>query len=421
MRWAKAFFLFIFVGLTIWKAAIRVPELRETHRKNKQEITALNRTEQKVILGNYWDVMRLAPFIKNEKLFITTPTASHPEGIFTFSKYYPAALKLGDLWDKTSKALLIPASKSEATEQLLRDFEVSYERNDLPSGRYVLYSNFSIELSPGFIEFMSSNLIKQYLATEREAVSFIRQRVADIPGPYIQDSLITVSNPFMDELSSQEWRGNEPRDWRYVLKKEDHQISFPLNFSVKRTRFAFPKSLAVEEGTYEKYIYFLNTPFFKCGNMDIHADIQDKKFIVSEMWDSLRFTPMRDEKRKNIRGLPLEQLVLKVLDSSLHTLECDVYSFFNFDSTIWTNRYEQIVYVNNKEYVLTPGENRLTIPMNEERTFHFDTKYRSLLLAKDSNGNVIFPNTGVVLERIKVYRDDSSFLIVPFLKKTPED
>jgi hypothetical protein len=421
VKGTKAFFLIIFAGLIVWKSGVRLPELRETHEKNKQEIAALDKTEQKVILGNYWDVMRLAPFMESEKLVITAPTASHPEGIFTFSKYYPAALKLGDLWNSTSRALLIPSSKSELAELLLRDFGITYNRDDLPSGKYALYSNFSIRLSPGFIEFMGSNLKKLYLATERNAVLFIKKRLADIPEPDIQGGLITVSNPYMDESSNQDWSEDELRDWRYVLKKGNHQISFPLDFSRESTTFAFPEFLAVEEGTYEKYIYFLNTPVFNCGNMDIGFDFQDRSLILSDMRDSLLFKPMRDEKRKNIRGLSLEQLELTVLDPSLHTLECEVYSFFNFDSTIWTNRYEQVVYVNSEEYVLTPGENKLTIPIMEEKTLQFDTKYRSLLLAKDSRGNIIFPNTGVVLERIKAYRDDSSFLVVPFLKKGPED
>jgi len=67
------------------------------------------------------------------------------------------------------------------------------------------------------------------------------------------------------------------------------------------------------------------------------------------------------------------------------------------------------------------GENKLTIPISEEKTLKFDRKYKSLLQATDSWENIMFPNTGAVLERIKVYRDDSFSLVVPFWKKGPED
>jgi hypothetical protein len=67
------------------------------------------------------------------------------------------------------------------------------------------------------------------------------------------------------------------------------------------------------------------------------------------------------------------------------------------------------------------GMNKLRIPISEEKTLKFDRKYKSLLLATDSWENIMFPNIGAVLERIKVYRDDSFSLVVPFLKKGPED
>jgi hypothetical protein len=421
LKGTKFLFLLLFAGLLVWKSGIRFSEWREIQRRNAQEIAALNKIEEKVVLGNYWDVMRLAPFMENDRLLITAPSANHPEGIFTFSKYYPAALKLGELWSKTPKAYLAPSSKSESIERLLRDFGITYSRDDLPSNRYVLYSDFPADLSPCFVEFFGSDLKRQYLAKERNQVLFIKERLAEIPEPRIQGRDITVFNPLSDELASQGWSEHRIKDWRYVLRKGNHRISFPLDFSSETTTFALPEFLSVKEGTYRKLIYFLNTPVFDYGEMDIHADFQNSRVILSHIRDSLLFTPMRDEMKRQIRGLPLERLEMTLSDPSIRKLECEVYSFLNFETTIWTNRYEQIVYVNGREYVLTPGENTITIPIDQEQTLQFDTEHRSLLLAKDSHGNIIFPNTGAVLERMKVHRDGSSISVIPFLKKDPED
>ncbi len=418
---ARVFFLLVFVSVSVWKTGIRFPELREIHRKNKQEIAALDKTGPKVILGNYWDVMRLDPFVKKDKLLITAPSAGRPAGIFTFSKYYPAALKLGDLWGRTSKAFLAPSSKSEPADLLLDDFGVTYERDDIPPGRYTLYSNFSIDLSPVFYELFKSNLENRYLSKKRNLFLFFKEKLADIPEPLIQNGHIRIFNPLLNEVKDEKFSMRDLRDWRYVLKKGSHRISFPLDFSRENTTFAFPEFLAVQGGTYEKYIYFLNMPIFDFGEIDIGKDFQEKQLIISDVRDSLVFTPMRDEERQSVRGLPLEQLEMTVLDPSIHTVECELYSFFNFHTTIWTNRYEQVVYVNGTGHLLMPGENNLTVSVREEKTLRFDTKHKSLLLAKDSRGNIHFPNTGVVLERLKVYREDSSSFVVPFLKKGIED
>jgi hypothetical protein len=158
-------------------------------------------------------------------------------------------------------------------------------------------------------------------------------------------------------------------------------------------------------------------PIFSCGEMEIPDVHPNKHLLVSDIQDTLVFTPMRDKTRKHVRGLPVERWELTILDPSVHTLECEVYSFFNFDSTIWTNRYKQVVSVNSKEYVVRPGVNRLTIHLSDERTLCFNTKYKSLLLARDSQGNIMFPNTGVVLEKMTLFTEGSFITIVPFLKK----
>jgi hypothetical protein len=49
----------------------------------------------------------------------------------------------------------------------------------------------------------------------------------------------------------------------------------------------------------------------------------------------------------------------------------------------------------------------------------FDTTYKSLLLARDSQGNIVFPNTGVVLEKMTLLTDEFSIAVVPFLTKDP--
>lgn len=411
----KTLFVLFFIGLFVWKTAIRYPELKTSHKKNKQDIFALENTEEAIILGNYWDTIRLSPFVKKDKLLITAPTEGRPEGIFTFSKYYPSALRLGQLWDSTTKAFLAPPSKSVSIP--LNDLNISFSTTELPSRKYTLYTNFSKNLSPAFFGFLNSNLIQRYMAKNRSSYLFFKEKLSDIQEPDIQEGRITLAGPYSNDPTVQGFRKQELRDWRYVLRKGTHQLSFPLDFSQKFSTFILPKSIGIDQGTYQKYIYYLNMPVLSCGKMEIPDVFPNKQLLVSNMQDTLVFTPMRDKTRKHVRGLPVERLELTIIDLSVHTLECEVYSFFNFDSTIWTNRYKQVVSVNSKEYVVRPGVNRLTIHLSDERTLSFDTKYKSLLLARDSRGNIMFPNTGVVLEKMTLITEDSFITIIPFLEK----
>ncbi len=414
-RGTKTLFILLFISLFVWKTAIRYPELKTSHKKNNQDIIALENTEEAIILGNYWDTIRLSPFVKKEKLLITAPTAARPEGIFTFSKYYPSALRLGQLWNSTNKAFLAPPSKSASIP--LNDLNISFGTRELPSGKYTLYTNFSKNLSPAFFGFLNSNLKQRYLAKNRSSYLFFKEQLSDIQEPVIQGERITVVIPYSNDPAVLGFTKQELRDWRYVLRKGNRQISFPLDFSQKSSTFILPQSIGIDQGTYQKYIYYLNIPIFSCGEMEIPDVYPNKHLLVSDLQDTLVFTPMRDKTRKHVRGLPVERLELTILDPSVHTLECEVYSFFNFDSTIWTNRFKQVVNINAKKFVVTPGANKITIHLTDKRTLYFDTKYKSLLLARDSQGNIMFPNTGVVLEKITLFTDDSFFSIAPFLKK----
>jgi hypothetical protein len=414
-RKIKTLFVLLFAGLFVWKTSVRYPELQISHEKNIKDIMALENSEAGIILGNYWDTMRLSPFVKKEILMMTAPTEAHPQGIFTFSKYYPSALKLGQLWDSTNIAFLAPPSKSISTP--LNDLNISFNTRKLPSQRYTLYTHFSKNLSPAFFGVLNSNLKQRYMEKNRSSYLFFKEKLSDIQEPVIQEGRITFISPWSNDPTVQGFTKQELRDWRYVLRKGSHQLSFPLDFSQKFSTFILPQSVGIDQGTYQKYIYYLNMPVFHCGKMEIPDAFTNKHLLVSNMQDTLVFTPMRDKTRKLVKGLPVERLELTILDSSVHYLECQVYSFFNFDSTIWTNRYQQVVSVNSKEFVLRPGVNRLKIDLSDERVLCFDTKYKSLLLARDSQGNIMFPNTGVVLEKMTLFTDGSSLTIVPFLKK----
>jgi len=413
----KAIFLLCFVLITVWKSAERYPRLRIAHKENTEDIAEIQRIKENIILGNYWHTMRLSPFLDENKLMTAPPSSFRPEGIFSFSKYYPSALRLGDQWESRNKAFIAPDRKKGQIDALLRDLNISYKGHTLPSGEYVLYSDFSKGLSASFYDLLNSNLKQRYEQKIKRSYSAVREMILKIPEPVIDEGRIMLLMPGAAGLSNQEIEDDVFKDWRFVLKKGDKKISFPLEFSKEKISYSFPEALHCESGTYQAYVCFMNMPVHHCGEVECQSIDQNKRLTVSHLSDALSFVPIQDEQDKRRKGLPIDQLKIKLLERGVTSLEFHVYSFFNFESSIWTNRYTQKLFLNEKEIPVHHGDNKIKIEVSGEKEIKLGVKHKTLLHARDSKGNVLFFNTGAILEKIVVHSERTSSVVFPFLRE----
>jgi hypothetical protein len=416
-RLIKILFVLCFVLITVWKSVERYPRLRASHGKNTKDIAEIRRTKEKVILGNYWHTMRLAPFLCEEKLMTAPPSSFRPDGIFALSKYYPAALRLGELWERENIAFIALDRKKDLIDTLLSDFDVSFTRKILPSGEYVLFSDFSKDLSGSFYDLLNSNLKTRYEQGIKPSYSFMKEWITEIPLPVIEEGHIVFVRPDTAGLPIQDLPDDFFKDWRCVLQKGDRSIGFPLDFSKKKISYSFPESLACESGKYQIFFHFMGMPVHHHGELELQERDQDKSLIVSFLTDSLSFVPFQDGQKETRKGLPIDGLEIRLLDEEITSLELHVYSFFNFSSSIWTALYSQQLVLNERIIPISHGLNEVKISMKGEHNLKLRTRHRTLLHTKDSRGNVMFYNTGAILEKIVIHTDHRSSTVVPFLRE----
>ncbi|MEE9263898.1 MAG: hypothetical protein V3V11_05535 [Vicinamibacteria bacterium] len=149
--------------------------------------------------------------------------------------------------------------------------------------------------------------------------------------------------------------------------------------------------------------------------MEIAADLQSAALTISDVRDRVRF--FGPGKSRPRRGLPINGLELTVLDEKVSSIELRIYSFFDFGSSLWANRYTQLLLLNGEEIPLRYGQNTIVRPVPKQGRIHLDTKYKTLLFARDTQRNVEFHNTGGALEKIIVHGVGFSYQVVPFLRE----
>jgi hypothetical protein len=413
----KVLFLLFFVSFSLWRTAGQYPFLRKNHLENERDIAEINRIEDRIILGKYWDTMRIAPFLDDRKVITVTPSSRFPDAIFGLSKYYPTALRLGGLWDNENKSFIAPFTKKRVIDELLKDFNIKFLTKKLPSGRYIIYSNFSQELSPSIYELLNSDLKRRYILGKKPVYFYFKDKITSLPELIVEGKKITILIQNGENFSLKSLGKKFFRDWRLVLKRGKMQISFPIDFSKKRESYVLPESVVLEKGKYEAYITFLNMPVFYHDEVRLEEIYKNKKLIISDLRDPLSFVAFQDRKNEYKNGLPINQTRIRVLDKAITSIELHIYSFFNFNSSIWTNRFQQMLMINEEEFPLNHRENKIVYPLTDKKELGLNVKYKTLLCAKDTKGNPIFYNTGAVLEKIVIHSKDLSWSVVPFLKK----
>ena len=104
----------------------------------------------------------------------------------------------------------------------------------------------------------------------------------------------------------------------------------------------------MEGGDYEAQLYYLGRSVHDYGRVEVSGAISD--LVLSQIRDETTFVrPDAGEGRSGVLGLPINGLPLTVRDEHIQSLELHVYSFFDFGSSIWTNRYDQVLLLEGKE------------------------------------------------------------------------
>lgn len=411
----KTIFLICFIIFSFPKAKTSLLSQKESHRNNTNDIESINRTKNNILVGSYWNTFRLFPFLKKSKIVAPAPYLFSNSGIFKFSKYYFNNLRVGDIWGKEEKTFISRIKKQKSIDKLLGYFDIKFTKMISASKKYVLYSNFSKELSPYFFSILTLKLNTHFVKTKVDSYSNIKNIFTKNLKIKIKNNQISLSiNNTLKEPKSKE--DQEPiKDCRLVLKNKKSCLSFPVN--LKKNKYFIPKGITLETGKFKKYVYFLNTPIIYLGESVMKFNTDKKIISVSNLSDVLLFGDSA-KRNKNVlrKGIPINNIEFKILKDNIDYLEFDLYSFFNFSSSIWTNTYNQYVFINNTPFYMKYGKNNIKYRVKTDKKLILNTKYNTFLHAKDSANNIIFVNTGVIIERIIIHRKDSSIKIInPFL------
>lgn len=427
-RGAKIIGIIIFVIFSCWRWVGQFPLTLQSHRNNIVDIEELKRLAHRPVLGHYWNTMRWKPFLAEDQPLFTVPRAVQLGSVFTFAKYYPAALNLGEYWCEGGgeRVFLLHRYRERETDLLMTDFGIKYEKHRLPSNRYVLFKDFSRPLSPAFFDLMVQRREGRYARQKRVSFRFFKEIVNRISGPLIRGGGITLTIPAVDPSLLKKIPRKELKDWRCELIKGDHRISFPLDFTKRSITFSFPPYITCEPGEYRQHVTFLDTPIRDLGSINIEAEKGQRSsyLVFTRLRDIAFYGPLRDitagEKFK--KGLPIDCLEIRTLSSEVERIEFHIYSVFDFSSSIWNRHFDQVLYVNHHEFPLYHGNNRIVLPLSGEKRLRLKVKHKSLLNIIDSLGNFQFFNTGILLEKIIVHiknraGKENKYAISPLLRR----
>ena len=398
-----------FALLTLGRSIAAHQRLAGPDAEERATIERLQNASERILLGDYWNTLRFAPFLGADRLITTAPSVRYPNAVFDASKYYPLALRLGERWDQEARGLLSRHSDRRRIERVLERLGVGFSSEALDG--FVLYSGFSGGLSAE----LAAVLIEGSEA-ERDIRSgsyrTLAERLATLSPPVVEGRSITTPAPVERDARPEEALRI---GWQYVLEGAETRITIPVD-PIESRRYVLPPVVGFRGGTYRAHLYYLGRPVHDHGRLDL----SDTKggLVISEIRDELTFLMSHaDEPRRGVSGLPLNGATLTVQDGAIQSLELHVYSFFDFGSSIWTNRYQQVLLVDGQELPLHYRENTIVLPVTGGRTLRLDTRYKTLLTARDSVGSPAFHNVGAVLERVTVRSADSSYDFVPHLQK----
>jgi len=407
-RKVKSVILVAVALLTIGSSIAAHRRLASPDAEERATIERLKTARETILVGDYWNTLRFGPFLDSDRLITPAPSVRHPNAVFDGAKYYPLALELGERWDREARGLLSRHSERRRIERLLQGLGVGFSSEGLDG--FVLYSGFSGGLSAELAALLIEGAeMEPYIRAG--SYRALEGRLAVLSPPAIEERSITAHAPVGRDVPPEEALRI---GWRYVLVGEETRITIPVD-PVESRRYVLPPAVGLARGTYQAHLYYLGRPVHDYGRFEVTG--VNGGLVISEIRDETTFLISdADEPRRVVSGLPLNRTAVTVQDGAIQSIELHVYSFFDFGSSIWTNRYQQVLLVDGREIPLRYRENTVVLPASVGTTLRLDTRYKTLLTAKDSVGSPAFYNVGAVLERVTVHLAESSYDVVPFLQ-----
>jgi hypothetical protein len=418
-RWPRAFVAMGWTLFAAWRGGEERAALRPAHEENRKDVAWLRSRRNGVAIGDYFNTIRFAPFVDESMVITAAPSPEDPNRVLELAKYHPLALDLGRRWEDSPRHLVVRGRESRFVESWSRALGIASLAEELPSGRFTLYSGFSPEPSPYLLSILSSYLRERYLP-EIEGFAAILDRKTNREGrPKFENRRVVASLPDSAVPADGEVAEFLQGNWRHVLRNDGGRVSFPAGAGGDVAAFRLPGGVAPGCGTYDEYLSFLDMDFSHRGKVEIAAESCEGALVLSELRDEITFFREDDLAFSRgdalVSGLPAEGLRLDLEDEEIDSIDLHVYSFFDFGSSLWANRFEQALTLNRREFPLKPGRNVVRYRRDEGPRVRLDTRHKTLLPAHDSQGNVQFHDTGVVVERIVARRGSSSEEIGLFL------
>ncbi len=418
-RWTRSGFALGWLLFAVWRGAEEESALGPPHRENRKDVEWLLSKRNVVAMGDYFNTFRFAPFVDESMVTAAAPSPEDPNHILEFSKYHPLALDLGRRWEDSPRYLIVRGRESRFVERWSRELGIASFAEELPSGRYTMYSRFSPSPSPYLFSILSSYLRERYLPEIEGFASILDRKTNRESRPRFEGRRIVGPAPEATVSADGEVAEFLQGNWRHVLRNEGGQVSLPARAIGDGAAFRLPRGVAPACGSYDESLSFLDMDFSHRGSVEIAGESCEGFVVLSDLRDELTF--FREDELSFFRGenlvsgLPAEGLRLELADEEIESIDLYLYSFFDFGSTLWTNRYEQTLTLNQRELPLKPGRNVVRYRREEGPRVRLETRYKTLLPAHDSYGNVLFPNTGVVVERIVARRGNTTEDIGLFL------
>ncbi len=368
--------LCLFNGLAI---ADFVKERKGPHLQNSASIERIMNLREPIILGSYWDTMRFAPFVRDDKIIMTAPSPKNPN-VFNPNtlKYLPNTLDLAEEWDSSPSALLIRANAYKYVAQFLRPLHVSCRTAELNDNLLLVY-DFDKRLSLELATILCANKLKSYADI-----------AAFIPAPGRVHSL-SLNGDILHLEAEFTGGGRQSSPFHKIVLKHANwprRLELPFAFHGGIMDWRLPAGVLPPQGHCSLEVTYLN---FKLSEQEMEiktspaaAPVAAIKIAFSSLtprknilvWDAAA------NREKNIAGSPLAGgFSFRVLARDVEAVRIACFSLLDFQSPDWYNRYRQELLVTRDGATLTVplrfGRNLVTLPVRPGERITLATRYSS--------------------------------------------
>jgi|GEM_PF-2643157 len=397
--------LCLFNGIAI---ADFVKKRKESHWENRAAIEKILSLDEPVILGNYWDTMRFAPFAEDRKIIMTTPSLKDPN-VFNSNtiKYLPNTLALAEDWDSSRNAMLIRANAYKYVARFLGLLGVNCKTAELNDNLLLVY-DFSKKLSLELVAVLTASKLKNYADI-----------AAFIPAPGRIRSISLKGGILHLEADLTDGQREFSPFHKIVLKQPSWplQVEIPFEFRGGVMDWRMPAGVLLPGGKCSVAITFLNFPLLE-QEMEIRVapgaePVPAEKIAFSSLALQKNF-PVWDTAvggERKIAGIPLTNgFSCLVLAKEAEAVQLTLYSLLDFKTPDWYNRYQQelLVTQNGKmmKFPLRFGRNLVDLPVRSGDRITLATRYASFFRNQAQGSAAIesleFINTGAMLQELSL-------------------